>query len=99
LLTGKYRLGQPPPEGTRITAGWGKDLLTEENLAKVERLISFAEPRRHTILELAFAWLLAHRPVASVIAGATKPQQVRANAAAAGWHLSAVDVAEIASLL
>ncbi len=93
LLTGKYRKGQPVPEGTRISAGSAS--LTDKNLDVVERLIQFAEARNYTILELAFAWLLAHQPVVSVIAGATKPEQVRANAAAAGWQLSAAEVAKI----
>jgi len=96
LLTGKYRKGTSAPEGARIT---GSDrfaeLLTEESLDAVERLIAFSEARGHTLLELAFSWLLAHRPVASVIAGATKPAQVRANAAAAGWELTEEEMAEV----
>ncbi len=95
LLTGKYRKGKPLPEGTRITSGWASDRLTDEALDAVERLAAFAEARGHTILDLAFAWLLAHEPVASVIAGATKPEQVRSNVAAAGWTLDAEDLAEI----
>jgi aryl-alcohol dehydrogenase-like predicted oxidoreductase len=94
LLTGKYRQGQPAPEGTRL-AGRSGDWLTEEKLAQVEALIRFAESQGHTILELAFAWLLARPAVASVIAGATRPEQVRANAAAAGWQLTADDLARI----
>jgi aryl-alcohol dehydrogenase-like predicted oxidoreductase len=96
LLTGKYRKGQPVPTGTRLSAGSAS--LTDKNLDVVERLIQFAEARNHTILELAFTWLLAHQPVVSVIAGATKPEQVCANAAAAGWQLSAAEVAEIDSI-
>ncbi|HMJ07142.1 MAG TPA: aldo/keto reductase [Chthoniobacterales bacterium] len=95
LLTGKYRAGQKAPKGSRATEDWGPKVFTEENLATVEKLIAFAETRGHTILELAFAWLLAHRPVASVIAGASKPEQVRANGQAAGWQLTADDLAEI----
>ncbi|HEY0839003.1 MAG TPA: aldo/keto reductase [Vulgatibacter sp.] len=96
LLTGKYRLDQAPPAHTRITeldryAG----LLARENLEKVEKLIAFAEARGRTLLELAFSWLLSRSQVASVIAGATSPEQVRSNAAAAGWNLSADDLAEI----
>ncbi len=93
LLTGKYRKGQPLPTGTRLSAGSAS--LTDENLAIVERLMQFAEARNHTMLELAFAWLLAHKLVASVIAGATRPEQVSANAAAAGWHLSEAERAEV----
>lgn len=99
LLTGKYRLGQPAPAGTRIASGWHSELMTEENLRIVERLRDYAESRGHTLLELAFSWLLAHDVVASVIAGATKPEQVRANAAAASWSMSAGEVAEVGELL
>src|SRR5579871_3199256 len=96
LLTGKYRKGQPFPEGTRIQAeGRNAGLLSEENLDKVEALIAFAEARNHTLLELAFGWLLAHPSIASVIAGATSVQQAQNNAAAAGWKLTSEEVAAI----
>ncbi len=100
LLTGKYRQGQPVPEGTRITtapqhARW----LTDANMAKVEALAVFAEARGHTLLELAFSWLLARPMVASVIAGAMTPAQIHSNAAAANWHLTPVDMAEIDGIL
>jgi aryl-alcohol dehydrogenase-like predicted oxidoreductase len=97
LLTGKYRKGQPLPKGTRIKPGQGRfaALLSDESLDRVERLVAFAESRGRTLLELAFAWLLSRPVAASVIAGATSPQQVRANAAAAGWQLTAEDLAEI----
>jgi len=100
LLTGKYRKGQPIPQDTRVAKyeRYGK-LLTEENLDKVEALIDFAQSRNRTLLELAFSWLLAHRVVASVIAGATSAQQVRNNASAAGWKLTADDLDEIDSFL
>ena len=100
LLTGKYRKGQPLPQGTRIAKyeRYGK-LVTAENLDKVEALISFAESRGRTLLELAFAWLLAHRAVASVIAGATSADQIRSNVAAADWQLAPHDLEEIDSLL
>jgi aryl-alcohol dehydrogenase-like predicted oxidoreductase len=99
LLTGKYRLGQEPPEGSRARDNWGPKIFTEENLRLVEKLIRFAESHNHTLLDLAFAWLLAHRTVASVIAGASKPNQVQVNAAAVGWDLSADDIGEIDKLL
>jgi len=96
LLTGKYRKGQPIPQDTRVARFERyRKLLTEENLDKVEALIDFAESRGHTLLELAFSWLLAHGVVASVIAGATSARQVRDNAAAAGWKLTAGDLEEI----
>jgi aryl-alcohol dehydrogenase-like predicted oxidoreductase len=101
LLTGKYRLGVPPPEGTRLTtgAGGGGAVLGERSLARVEALARFAEARGRTLLELAFSWLLSRRPVASVIAGATSPAQVRANAAAAGWALTGDELATVDALL
>jgi aryl-alcohol dehydrogenase-like predicted oxidoreductase len=95
LLTGKYRQGQPAPEGSRLAGESAGKFRNEENLARVEALIRFAESRGHTILELAFSWLLTRPAVASVIAGATKPEQVRANIAAAGWRLTADDLVEI----
>ena len=96
LLSGKYRRGQPPPEGSRL-GGDGRfaDMLTERNLEIVESLIEFAESRGHTLLELAFSWLLARPVVASVIAGATKPEQVKANAEASVWKLTEAELAEI----
>jgi len=100
LLTGKYRKGKPIPQNTRVAKyeRYNK-LLTEENVDKVEALIEFAESRGRTVLELAFSWLLAHRVVASVIAGASSGQQVRDNAAAADWNLTPADLEEIDSLL
>jgi aryl-alcohol dehydrogenase-like predicted oxidoreductase len=100
LLTGKYRKGQPIPQDTRVARFERyRALLTEDNLDKVETLFQFAESRGHTLLELAFSWLLAHRVVASVIAGATSAKQVRDNAAAATWQLAAADLEEVDSLL
>lgn len=100
LLTGKYRLGQPIPEGVRMSDG-GRfaSWLSESNLQKVEALIAFAEARGHTILELAFAWLLAKPVIASVIAGATKTEQIAANTGAVSWKLTAEEVAEIERLV
>jgi aryl-alcohol dehydrogenase-like predicted oxidoreductase len=62
-------------------------------------LIDFAEKRGHTILELAFAWLLAHKPVASVIAGASRPEQVRANAAAGNRQLNSNELVKIDAIV
>ena len=95
LLTGKYRKGQEPPRGSRIATGWNARLLTEKNLDKVEKLIAFAESHGRTILELAFSWLLSREMVASVIAGATSPEQVHANANAASWDLTEGDLEEV----
>jgi len=99
LLTGKYRKGQPLPKGSRGEAGWGPKVFTEENLEKVEKLASWAEAKEHTILDLAFAWLLSRGVVASVIAGASKAEQVRANAAAAAWKLAPDEVTEVGRIL
>jgi aryl-alcohol dehydrogenase-like predicted oxidoreductase len=95
LLTGKYRKGAPLPEGARINDSNAERWLTEGRLDVVEKLIAFAEDRGRTILELAFSWLLAKPAVASVIAGATKPEQIHANVSAASWNLTPVDLAEI----
>ncbi len=69
---------------------------TEETFAYLEELISFAEARGHTLLELAFGWLAAQEGVASIIAGATTPEQVAANVEAGGaWRLSADDLGDL----
>jgi aryl-alcohol dehydrogenase-like predicted oxidoreductase len=99
LLTGKYRQGESIPAGSRLDSGRGDRLLTERNLAVVEELIGFSEMRGHTILDLAFSWLLTRPAVASVIAGATSPEQVRSNAGAAGWKLTDAELAEIGSIV
>ena len=96
LLTGKYRKGQPPPAGSRLqSAERYARLLSERNLEVVERLIAFAQSRGHTLLELACSWLASHGAVASVIAGATTPAQVRANARAVDWRLDDDELREI----
>jgi aryl-alcohol dehydrogenase-like predicted oxidoreductase len=125
LLTGKYRRGEPPPEGSRLAGGRGqsmlsahspalveslrqgrlpplprrRQLLSERNLDTVESLIEFAAACGRTLLELAFSWLLARDAVASVIAGATRPEQVTTNAAAGGWSLTTAELAEIDAIL
>jgi aryl-alcohol dehydrogenase-like predicted oxidoreductase len=98
LLSGKYRAGEPPPEGTRLAAmGDGaKSQLSDERLAAVADLDELAEREGHTVLDLAFGWLLTRPAVASVIAGATRPEQVTGNVAAGTWRpdsdvLAAVD--------
>jgi aryl-alcohol dehydrogenase-like predicted oxidoreductase len=99
LLTGKYRLGRSAPPGSRIASGWRSDIHTEENLRKVEKLIAFAESRGHSILELAFSWLLSRPMVSTVIAGATSAEQVRANAAAPCWDLSEAELEEVSAIV
>lgn len=98
MLTGKYRRGQPPPEGTRLAKKSASSFLNDRNLDVVEELIAFAAFRGHSLLELAFSWLLSHSAVASVIAGATSPEQVRGNVKAAAWHLTPADLAEVDKL-
>ena len=92
LLTGKYRRGQPVPEGSRAQAGFGPKVFTDANLALVESLSELASARGHTMLELAVSWLAAQPAVASVIAGAKTPEQVKANASAGVWRLTAEDL-------
>ena len=101
LLSGKYSRGEKPPEGTRLAA-WGARgaaALSDKNFDKVEALTAWAQERGHTILELAFAWLLGHEVVSSVIAGATTPEQVKANAATAAWTLTPEEVDEVGKLI
>jgi len=99
LLTGKYHRGEPAPAGTRLASGPRASQLTDSALRRVEALRAFAGSKGHTLLELAFAWLLSHQVVASVIAGATKPEQVKANVAAAGWLIEDPDCAAIDAIL
>jgi len=97
MLTGKYRHGGELPAGTRMALmkRFTDRYMTEENWAIVDRLQAFCDARGHTLLELAFSWLLSRPSLASVIAGATKPEQIEMNAKAADWKLSAHDLAEI----
>ena len=100
LLTGKYRRGEAPAEGTRLAA-WGArgaQALSERNFDRIEALTAYAEARGHSLLDLAFAWLLGHPVVSSVIAGATRPEQVQANVATAAWRLTPAEVAEVSAL-
>ena len=100
MLTGKYRAGKPKPPGTRISdMEYFAGSYTVERLERLERLITFAESRGHTILELAFAWLLGHKVVSSVIAGATSAAQVEGNAKAGGWVLTLEEVTEVNAIV
>ncbi len=96
LLTGKYRRGEPPSSDSRLDVWYDEreraEVLTEANFDRLDRFSAFAEERGHTLLELAFAWLVAQGPVASVIAGATSTDQIRANAAAGEWRLEPTDL-------
>ena len=101
LLTGKFRKGEALPEGTRLanmTVAQRQRFLGRENgeeLDQVERLQSYAQSQGHTLLELAMSWLASNQVVVSVIAGATRPEQVTANAAAVGWNMTDEDRAAI----
>ena len=99
LLTGKYRRGEAPPQGTRLGA-WGERgaaALSDSNFDAVERLGAFAATHGRSLLELAMSWLACQPNVTSVIAGATSAEQVAANAAAGLWELSADELADASS--
>lgn len=101
FLTGKYKRGQDVPEGTRLAltpAAQGRRL-TDHNFDVLEALDAFVSKRQKTLVELAFAWLLAHPTVSSVIAGASNPGQVAQNATAADWALTADEMAELEKVL
>jgi aryl-alcohol dehydrogenase-like predicted oxidoreductase len=95
LLTGKFDPVKGAPKDSRLSLSWTSRFTSEKNVRIAEALKAFAAARHHTLLELAFSWLASRSPVASVIAGATSPEQVRANAAAANWSLSREELAEI----
>ena len=100
LLTGKYTHGGEVPQGTRMALmkRLADRFMSDANWAVVDKLAGFCAARGHSMLELAFSWLLSHRALSSVIAGATKPEQIDANAKAGGWKLSTEDLAEIGKI-
>jgi aryl-alcohol dehydrogenase-like predicted oxidoreductase len=93
LLTGKYHRGEPPPAGTRLAAR--PEALVDHIFDVIEKLEKYAAERGRSLLDVAIGGLAAQRAVASVIAGATKPEQVRANVAAAGWEPTPEDLAAL----
>jgi aryl-alcohol dehydrogenase-like predicted oxidoreductase len=97
LLTGKYKQGGDAPKGTRMAAikRLADRFMTEDNWKKVDALQAFCDARGRTLLELAFSWLLSRPVLSSVIAGATKPEQIEANVKAAEWKLSANELADV----
>jgi aryl-alcohol dehydrogenase-like predicted oxidoreductase len=98
LLTGKYRRGEAPPEGSRIQA-WGREsVLTDETFDRLEKLTAFAAERDVSLLDVAVGGLAAQPAVTSVIAGATSREQVAANVAAGRWHPTASDLATLDEL-
>ena len=102
VLTGKYRRGEEPPPETRLATAPAERVeraLSERNFDKVEALQRWVADRGHSLLELAMSWLLCRPRVTTVIAGATRPEQVHANAAAAGWKLTQAELDEIDQVL
>jgi aryl-alcohol dehydrogenase-like predicted oxidoreductase len=98
LLTGKYRRGEAAPEGSRLQA-WGREsALTDDVFDVVEKLEAFAAERDITLLDVAIGGLAGQPAVASVIAGATSPEQVKKNVAAGNWSPSAADIAALDEL-
>lgn len=97
LLTGKYRKGEEIPKNTRFgrMKQLGDRYMTEENLRIVEGLREFCAKRSRTMVDLAFSWLLARPTLASVIAGATRPEQIEQNVKAASWKLTKDELAEV----
>jgi aryl-alcohol dehydrogenase-like predicted oxidoreductase len=95
LLTGKYEPGKAPPRDSRLSLQWTSRFTTEKNVRIAEGLKAFAASRGHTLLELAMSWLASRPQVASVIAGATSPEQVRANAAAVNWAVTPEELGAI----
>jgi aryl-alcohol dehydrogenase-like predicted oxidoreductase len=99
LLTGKYHTGHALPEGSRGKDAFGPKVFTKENIALAEALEKFALSRNRTLLQLAMSWLADQTGIASLIAGAKTPEQVKANAAAASWKLSPEEVEEVDRVL
>jgi aryl-alcohol dehydrogenase-like predicted oxidoreductase len=97
FLTGKYKSGEAPPEGTRLAgAGPMADrILTDANFDTLAKLSSFAEERAKSLVEVAIGWLASQSHVGSVIAGATKPEQVEQNVSAGDWRLTPEELAEV----
>ena len=96
VLTGKYKRGEPIPPNTRgVDNANVRSLLTDRNLALVEKLGEFAAARGHTSGELAIAWLVAQSHVSSVITGNTTIEQLEQNVRASEWALTPAEIAEI----
>ncbi len=99
LLTGKYRRGEKPAAGTRLSLDRYQRWLDAADWDTIEALTAFGADRGHSLLDVAIAGLAARPAVASVIAGATNAEQVHANAAAGAWELTADDVAALDAIL
>ena len=101
LLTGKYRAGEPPPPGTRLTSGihFYAGVLDNADYVTIGKLTDFAAERGHSILELAIGWLASQPAIGSVITGATKVEQIEANAKAGDWRLTPDEMQQIDELV
>lgn len=101
LLTGKYKRGEEAPADSRLAnfGERGKKALSERNFDQVDKLTQFAEARGKSLLELAIGWLASNTTISSVIAGATTPEQVTANAHGVGWQLDDDEIAELNTAL
>ncbi|MDX2007591.1 MAG: aldo/keto reductase [Meiothermus sp.] len=101
LLTGKYARGTDMPEGARLTKSQqlANEFMTEKNLDTVDKLQAFCQSKGRTLLELAFSWLAMNPVVSSVIAGATKVEQLEQNVKAADWKMTADELAEVRAIL
>jgi aryl-alcohol dehydrogenase-like predicted oxidoreductase len=100
FLTGKYKRGQPAPAGSRgESSEYVQGYMTDANYTRVERMSEWAAARDHSMAELAHAWLLVQPRVSSVISGATGVDQVRSNAKAGDWRLTADELAEVNAIL
>ena len=97
VLTGKYQRGVKPAAGTRLAAY--NETPSEDEFDRVDALSAFAARKDRSLLELAIGWLASLNPVASVITGATKPEQIQSNAEASTWRLTGEEMAEVAELL
>jgi aryl-alcohol dehydrogenase-like predicted oxidoreductase len=97
VLSGKYRRGRRPDEGTRLhrMGAKGEGMLSDWTFDTLDRLAGWAAARDHSLLELSIAWLMAQPTVGSVIAGCTSPEQVTANARAGAWVLTPEERAEV----
>ena len=97
FLTGKYHRGEEVPAGTRLATAPAMQsrVLTGDNFDRLAQLEAFATVRGHSVGELAIAWLLSHPWLSTVIAGATRTEQVSANVTAAEWKLTAQEMAEL----
>jgi aryl-alcohol dehydrogenase-like predicted oxidoreductase len=101
LLTGKYRAGEPPPQGTRLTSGihFYDGVLANADYATIGKLTEFAAERGHSILELAIGWLASQPAIGSVMTGATRVEQIEANAKAGNWRLTPQEMQAVDELL